>query len=339
MRPPPSSRSAHLQMGLVYDLRADYLAQGWSEEDAAEFDADVTIDAIEKTLAALGHQVERIGNAHRLCRRLAAGARWDMVFNMAEGTIGRSRESQVPALLDLFNIPYTFSDPLVCAATLDKAVTKRILRDARLPTPSFHVVREPDDLDALDLDFPLFIKPLAEGSGKGIDAHSRIDSREELAPACRKLLERFQQPVLVEEFLPGREFTVGILGTGQRARVLGTLEVRVRDNAGGGIYSFLNKEEWRRRVEYAAPPADSLRQTIEDLGLRAHRLLECRDASRLDVRLDRKGQPSLLEINVLPGLNPDHSDLPMIARNAGWSFQDLIAAIVDSAGERLRSIL
>ncbi len=337
MSPHSPSRPAHLQMGLVYDLRADYLAQGWSEEDAAEFDADATIDAIEKALLALGHHVERVGNARRLCQRLAEGARWDMVFNIAEGTAGRSRESQVPALLDLFNIPYTFSDPLVCAVTLDKAVTKRILRDAGLPTPSFRVVHELDDIEALDLDLPLFIKPLAEGSGKGIDAQSRIDSREELAPACRRLLERFQQPVLVEEFLPGREFTVGILGTGQRARVLGTMEVRVRDNAGGGIYSFLNKEEWRKRVEYAVPPADRLRQTIEELGLRAHRLLECRDASRLDFRLDRKDQPALLEVNVLPGLNPDHSDLPMIARNAGWTFQDLIAAIVDSAGERLRS--
>ncbi|HEM45681.1 MAG TPA: D-alanine--D-alanine ligase, partial [Alphaproteobacteria bacterium] len=156
-------------IGLVYDLRADYLAEGFGEEEVAEFDMDDTIDELERAIASLGYGTDRIGNAWALCRRLVRGDRWDLVFNIAEGLAGRSREAQVPCLLELYGVPYTFSDPLVCAATLDKAVAKTIVHAAGLHTPRFAVVRSVSDAALVTLPFPLFAKPLAEGTGKGID--------------------------------------------------------------------------------------------------------------------------------------------------------------------------
>jgi D-alanine-D-alanine ligase len=324
-----------IAVGLVYDLRSDYLAEGYSPEQVAEFDSDETISAIEEAIRALGCRTDRIGNARALCARLVAGARWDLVFNFAEGLVGRSREAQAPCLLELYDVGYTFSDPLVCAATLDKAVAKRLVVAAGLATAKFCVVRDPPDIEALDLEYPLFAKPLAEGTGKGIDRRSRIESPRDLNVVCRDLLARLKQPVLVEEFLPGREFTVAVLGTGREARVLGTMEIAVRDEAGPRIYTYETKERCEQLVAYSAPPRDALRRGVEDLALESYRALECRDAGRVDIRLDRAGRPSFLEVNPLPGLHPSHSDLPMIATQEGMAYRDLIGAIVASACHRL----
>jgi len=225
-------------VGLTCDLRSEYLALGHPAEDVAEFDSDATIEALEAVVREMGCTPDRIGNARTLCRRLTKGHRWDLVFNIAEGMHGRSREAQVPCLLDLYDIPYTFSDPLVCAVTLDKAVAKRILQSWGLHTPKFHVVHGPDDLAGVALTYPLFAKPIAEGTGKGIDRKSQVNTPAELSEVCLSLLDRYEQPVLVEEFLPGREFTVGVLGTGSRARVLGTMEVAIRKSANTVIYSY-----------------------------------------------------------------------------------------------------
>jgi D-alanine-D-alanine ligase len=215
-----------LTVGLVYDLRDDYLAKGFTEEQVAEFDSAATIAALEQTLGSLGFTVERVGCGLNLAGQLAAGKRWDLVFNFAEGLHGRSREAQVPCLLEMYEIPYTFSDPLVCALTLDKAMTKRMIQSAGLHTPRFVVVRSSKDIESVDMGFPLFAKPLAEGTGKGVDEHSRIDSPEALRRVCVRLLEHFRQPVLVEEYLPGREFTTAILGTGSDAAVVGPWRFR-----------------------------------------------------------------------------------------------------------------
>ena len=327
-----------LQVGLVYDLRGDYLAQGYTQEQVAEFDSDATINALEEAIGSLGHGTERIGNAFSLCKRLAAGERWQLIFNIAEGLRGRSRESQVPAILELYGVGYTFSDPLVCAATLDKAVAKRLLQSAGLPTARFRVVAGADDLadaDALGLEFPLFAKPVAEGTGKGIDGSSRVDSAAQLREVCARLVKQFDQPVLVEEYLPGREFTTGVLGCGGKARILGTIELRMRERAGTDIYSYQMKEQCEELVDYLPMAAGDLRRRVEDLALRAYRLLECRDAGRVDMRLDRAGGPAFLEINPLPGLHPTHSDLPMIATQEGMSYGELIGSIINSAAERL----
>ncbi len=323
-----------MKIGLVYDLRDDYVAEGWTAEEAAEFDSVSTVDALESALCSLGHDVERIGHGRRLCARIAAGCRWDLVFNIAEGTKGRNREAQVPALLELFDIPYTFSDPLVCAATLDKAVGKRLVRDAGLRTPDFVVIRAPEEARAVDLAFPLFAKPLSEGTGKWIDSTSRVDDRESLMIVCAGLLNRSGQPVLVEEYLPGREFTTGIVGTGRKARVIGTMEILIREAAGTADYSFEVKRDWQEFCEYPPLEAGSLRVEVETLALEAYRALECRDLGRVDLRLDRRGRPSFVEVNPLPGLNPVYSDLPILSRQNGWEYRDIIRAVVESALDR-----
>ena len=293
----PSARSRDaVTVGLVYDLRDDYLAQGFSEEQAAEFDSAVTIAALEGTLQSLGYETERIGNGMALAKQLAAGKRWDLVFNIAEGMYGRSREAQAPCLLEMYGIPYTFSDPLVCALTLDKAMTKRVVASAGLYTPRFGVVASLADVETLKLEYPLFAKPLAEGTSKGIDKNSRIESPSALKKVCARLLETFAEPVLVEEYLPGRESTTAVLGTGRDARILGTMEFSIRPGAPAQDYSYEVKEICEQCVDYFPMPKGDLRDEVEALALEAYRLLECRDAGRVDVRLDPKGHPAFIEI-------------------------------------------
>jgi len=325
----------NLTIGLVYDLRSDYLAEGYSEAEVAEFDSESTIAALEQALCSLGHRVERIGHGRALCERLVGGERWNLIFNIAEGVRGRSREAQVPAVLEMYDVPYVGSDPLACAATLDKAVAKQLVAAAGVATPQFRVVAAPADAVADGLRFPLFAKPLAEGTGKGVDARSRIDSPASLTTVCRDLLARFHQPVLVEEYLPGREVTVGILGTGTDARVLGTLEVRIHAGAPATDYSYEVKELSEELVDYLPMERGPLRDEVEALALAAYRALQCRDMGRVDIRLDRAGRPAFIELNPLPGLHPTHSDLPMIATAEGLPYPALLGAIVDSAVARL----
>ena len=322
-------------IALVYDLIDDYLAEGFSAEEAAEFDAASTIEGVEEALKSAGHEVVRVGNGRRLCCQLAAGHRWDLVFNIAEGLHGRSREAQVPAMLELFDIPYTFSDPLVCAVTLDKGMAKRIVRDSGVRTPAFEIVHSMDEIGAFGLDYPLFVKPLCEGTSKGIDARSKISDSRALVEVCGHLLERHRQPVLVEEYLPGREFTAGIVGTGSNARVIGIMEIMIRKDAPVADYSYQVKCDWERLVKYEPLREGSLWDQIEELALKSYRVLGCRDAARVDVRLDGYEQPSFIEINPLPGLNPVYSDLPILAAQQGWSYAGLIGAIVQSARERV----
>jgi D-alanine-D-alanine ligase len=159
-----------LKIGITYDLREDYLIEGYSEEETAEFDRAETIEAIDQTLKELGYRTDRIGHLKSLTRRLAAGDRWDLVFNIAEGLRGFGREAQIPALLDAYDIPYTFSDPLVLALTLHKGMTKHVIRDMGIPTPDFSIIEKEDQITGICLSYPLFAKPVAEGTGKGITA-------------------------------------------------------------------------------------------------------------------------------------------------------------------------
>ena len=327
-----------MKIGMTYDLRGDYLAMGFSEAQVAEFDENRTIDAIERTLRELGHDVDRIGHVKALAARLVKGDRWELVFNVAEGVKGRSREAQVPALLEAYDIPYTFSDPLVCAVTLDKGVAKRVVQSYGLRTPAFHVVEDAAalaKLSAVKLSYPLFAKPIAEGTGKGISTKSRIDDHGQLADLCGELLETYRQPVLVEEFLPGREFTVAILGTGHRTRAIGTMEIIVKKSEHRGIYSYETKEHCEKHVEYQRLPPCELRGEVEKLAVECYVALECRDGGRVDIRLDAHGKPSFMEVNPLAGLNPGHSDLPMIAEMEDMSYRELLGHIIASAAHRV----
>lgn len=323
-----------MKVGLTYDLRSEYLAAGYGEEETAEFDRPDTIDAIERTLQQLGYQTDRIGNIRQLVPRLAAGDRWDIVFNIAEGLRGLAREAQIPALLQAYDIPCTFSDPLIAALTLHKALTKRVLRDAGVRTPEFAVVETEADIARVNLPFPLFVKPLAEGTAKGVDADSKVTSRAELDIVCRRLLVRFRQPALVEMYLPGREFTVGITGTGDKAVALGTLEIVLLPQAQPHSYTYINKEQCEELCQFPlAPPEWAV--PAEELSLAAWRALECRDAGRVDLRADADGRLHVMELNPLPGLHPQHSDLPILCNLIGLPYAELIRRIMDSALERI----
>ncbi len=326
-----------MRIGLTYDLRSEYLAAGYTEDETAEFDREETIDAIDAALQRLGHETDRVGNARQLVERLAAGRRWDLVFNIAEGMIGIGREAQIPALLDAYGIPYTFSDPLVMSLTLHKGMTKRVMRDAGVPTCDFAVVEHPDDVAHIRFAPPYFVKPVAEGTGKGVSPKSIVRRRKDLPEACRLLLETYRQPVLVERFLPGREFTTAVIGTGRQAEVLGTMEVLLLAGAEQQVYSYHNKENFEALVRYrlVQPADDPLVADIEDIALRAWRVLGCRDAGRLDLRCDKRGRPQFIEVNPLAGLHPEHSDLPIICGLVGVSFERLIARIIASAEHRV----
>jgi len=321
-------------VGMTYDLRNGYLREGYTAEETAEFAQPATIEAIEETLQSLGYRTDRIGHVRALARRLVAGERWDLVFNIAEGLRGFGRESQVPCLLDAYGIPYVFSDPLVLALTLHKAMAKRVVRDLGIPTPDFAVVHDVPDIAGVSLPYPLFVKPVSEGTGKGIDAKSIVRDTAELDRRCRFLLETFSQPVLVETYLPGREFTVGIVGTGRRARVIGVMEVLLRESAEKGVYSLQNKEYCEEHVDYRLVAGEEA-ERVSSVALAAWRGLECRDGGRLDIRADASGAPHFLEVNPLAGLHPTHSDLPILATLAGVSYRELIGLIMASAEERV----
>lgn len=327
-----------MNVGLTYDLKDDYLAEGWSQEAAAEFDSPRTIEAIEDVLRGAGHRVDRIGHARALMTRLVDGDRWDLVFNIAEGTYGPAREAQVPCILDVHGIRYTFSDGLVLAVCLHKGLTKTLVRAAGVPTADHVVVEHPEEASAVSLSMPLFVKPVAEGTGKGVDGLSLVETGAQLVRSCRTLLERFHQPVLVERYLPGRELTVGILGTGPRARALGALEVLLGDDAERGGYTYTNKRDYERLVSYRSA-VDATAQRAQQVALAAWRALGCRDGGRVDLRCDADGNPHFLEVNPLAGLHPEHSDLPILCGLTGMGYRDLVLAIMDSALQRPAPVL
>lgn len=324
-----------IKAGFCYDLRDDYLKLGYSEEETAEFDRLGTIEAIESELMKMGFEVDRIGNIRTLTEKLARGCRWDIVFNICEGMFGDGREAQVPALLDAYRIPYVFSGPLVMVVTLDKSLAKTVVKNAGIKTAEYYVVHEPADIDKINIPFPLFAKPLAEGTGKGINANSVIHELAALRETCLLLLTRYNQPVLVEEYLSGREFTAGIVGTGKDARCTGVMEVILKDNAEQKVYSYSNKEECEERVIYLpAPPEEAIK--CEELALRSWNAIRCEDGGRVDIRYDRHGIPNFLEVNPLAGLHPEHSDLPILAKLNGISYSELMKMIMDSALKKLK---
>lgn len=322
-----------VKTGLTFDLRDDYLARGFSAEDVAELDRADTIDVLEQTIRGLGFDTDRIGSAVDLLKRTAAGERWDLVFNIAEGVRGSCRESQVPTILEMFDIPHTFSDARVLALCLDKGVCKRVVRDAGLATAPFAEVGNEDGIAAVSLPFPLFVKPVAEGSSKGISYASRVNNAAELRSACLGILRKYDQPALVETYLTGREFTVGILGTGPRARVVGVMEILFVKDEARNSYSFETKKNYEDLVKYSIATG-ATGDACADLALKCWHLLGCRDGGRVDIRMDDRNAPMFLEVNPLPGLNYSYSDLPILCGLQGIPYAELINTIIKSAVER-----
>ena len=242
--------------------------------------------------------------------------------------------------LPLQHDPHPSSELALCVC-LDKSVAKCIVRSAGVATPDYAVVRDFQDLERVAMRYPAFAKPLAEGTGKGVSAASRVENETQLREVCEQLLCRFRQPVLIEEYLPGREFTVGIVGTGEHAEPLGTMEILLLPQADPGAYSYLNKENWKHVVEYRylQPTDDPLIADVHDCALRAWRALGCRDGGRVDIRCNQEGRPEFIEANPLAGLHPDHSDLPLLCTAFKLSFRYLIARILESAMQRVPSTL
>jgi D-alanine-D-alanine ligase len=321
-----------MRIGLTYDLREGYLAQGFSDEEAGEFDVPETIDAVEAAIRQHGHEVERIGGIRALVPALAAGRSWPLVWNMCEGAYGIAREAQVPALLEAYAIPFVFSTADILVAAMDKSIAKLIVAAAGIPTPQFAVVRSARDLQAVKLPYPLFVKPLAEGTSKGVHETSKVETRAQLTAKCLEVLKTYRQPALVETFLPGREFTVGLLGSGAGARAIGVSEIRFLPGGDPSAYSYKNKMEAFDDLTLATGP---LADEAAAVALAAWRALGCRDAGRIDIRCDADGHPSFIECNPLAGLRPKWSELTQLASLVGMSYERLIGDILDEAIARV----
>ncbi|HUX97590.1 MAG TPA: hypothetical protein VMV47_17790 [Bacteroidales bacterium] len=321
-----------MKVGLTYDLRSWYLDRGYSMDETAEFDKQETVDAIENSLKIMGYETEQIGNAFQLIDSLAAGKRWDIVFNIAEGLYGDGRESVVPAILDQYRIPYVFSGPVILGLSLNKHLAKLIVAEAGVPVSPGLLVSELKDLTNLKLTYPLFVKPVSEGTGKGITDKSLINSITELREMIEWILKEFSQPALVEEYLPGREFTVGIIGSGDKAVPIGGMEVITSNNL---PYSVHVKENYHDYCKYE-PLSENIADECKDVAVRAWKALGAVDGGRVDVKEDRNGRICFIEANPLAGLNPVHSDLPILGRMYNIDYQKLLEMIMSSAISRIK---
>jgi D-alanine-D-alanine ligase len=312
----------------------------------ADFDHIETIDSIRAALETDGHQTLFIQADANLPYALR-DEKPDICFNIAEGLSGEAREAQIPALLEMLQIPYTGSRVLANGISLDKTLTKRIWRDRRLPVAPFQEFNTGDEPLRTDLEFPLFVKPAREGTGMGVDMNAIVKNEKELRERAEYIINTYQQPALVETFLPGREFTVGILGRSD-AKLYSRhpewyekdgfhrfpiLELDMTRSVTPMVYS---QEAKSKDVgEEGAPgyfcPAEiepELEKKLKYFALRAHLLLNALDVSRTDIRLDEQGNPRVMEINTLPGLTPDYSDLCLQSKAEGIRYEDLILEIL-----------
>lgn len=333
-----------MRIGITFDLKDDHsetspARAGGPDDLHEEFDSPATIEAIALVLRGLGHEVVKLGDGRELVERLLADPP-DLVFNFAEGRgVGRAREARVPALLELLGIPYTGSDPLTLAATLDKDCAKRLVTSAGVPVARDVLVRPDDELQEVlsgqTLTFPVLIKPAWEGSSKGIRSKCLVRDPAELSDAVAGLRCDYGQPILVEEFIDGDELTVGILGNSP-PQILGVMRVVPNQATEQFVYSLEIKRDFRRLVRYECPAPLSAADTaaVERAALLAYRTLGCRDVSRIDFRL-RDGVPYFLEVNPLPGLNPESSDLVIMSGLLGWTYRRLIETILNAAVRRL----
>ncbi len=325
-----------LRVGITYNLKRDFPhRENQPIDDLEEFDAEETIDAIRDVLKSDGHEAIKLGGDRGLIDRLRQTP-VDIVFNIAEGLRGRNREAHIPALLEFLNIPYTGSDPLTLSLTLDKSMAKRIVLSEKIPTPRFKKVERMEDLEDFDLEYPLFVKLCDEGSSKGIRLNSKVLDSQSLRDRTGWLFKTYGSPLLVEEFVRGPEFTVGILGN-ENPTILGVMQIEIKGTpVEEAVYSLEVKREWEKKVAYHCPPSTSpsLLRKIEEVALRSYRVLGCRDVSRVDIRVDDDGTPYFLEVNPLPGLSPVYGDLPIMAKRMGWDYDQLVRAIFHHALKR-----
>ena len=324
-----------MKIGLTYDLRSWYLYRGYSMEDTAEFDKQDTVDAIDLALRNIGFETEAVGSCFQLIEALAQGRKWDLVFNIAEGLYGDGRESVVPAILDQYRIPYVFSGPVVLGISLNKYLSRLIVAAAGVPVSPGMLISKIEDTDRCKLDYPLFIKPVSEGTGKGITEKNMLHSSSELKEMAEFIIARYKQPALVEEYLPGREFTVGIIGSGDDAAAIGGMEIECRNNF---PYSVEFKENYQEFCNYI-PMEQEFIEESKTVALDVWKALGAVDGGRVDVKEDKNGRICFMEANPLAGLHPVHSDLPILSRMNGIGYQELIEMIMKSTLKRYQLTL
>ncbi len=328
-----------MKIGLSYDLKEKIKSGLECPEDALEeYDSPLTVNAIAEVLQRLGHDVVMLGGGEEFLDNIRK-YKVDIVFNIAEGLGNyRSREAQVPAVLEMLDIPYVGSDPLCMALSLDKSLTKQLLQNAGIPTAPWLLLGSFADLERADwnsIRFPSFIKPLHEGSSKGVRLSSRVEDKGQAQTLVQKLWRDYCQPVMLEEFIPGDEITVGITGNNE-PQILGIMRILPRKQKEDFIYSLEVKRDWENLVTYECPAqirAQQLQQ-ISTYSLQVFRILGCRDFARVDFKINRDGLPLFLEINPLAGLNPYSSDLPIMAGKLRMTYDELIEKIMNAALER-----
>ncbi|MDP9149802.1 MAG: ATP-grasp domain-containing protein, partial [Myxococcota bacterium] len=326
---PPRARRTSLRVGLAFNMKR--IESHGGDDREAEYDAPETIEAITAAIESHGHVVLPLEATADFPRALMS-SNVDVVFNIAEGMVGRSREAQVPSLCELLAVPYTGSDSATLSICLDKGLSKRLLVD--VDTPAFQVLVTGRE-KLRPLRYPVIVKPNQEGTSKGISGKSVCDDEGRLRELARELIERYGQPALVEEYIAGREFTVGLLGE-RRPRVLPPMEVVFLTQSERPVYDYQCKQEWQRHVRYECPARltkDELR-AIERVCRTTYMTLGCRDVARIDLRLTEEGRVFVIEINPLPGLTPDYSDLCLIANGAKLDYRTLIGQILSGAIKR-----
>jgi len=326
-------------IGFAYDLKDDIeVSQSANDDELEEYDSAETVDLIASGIEANGHTVIRLGGGRRFLESVMT-KKVELVFNISEGRGSfRSREAQVPSVLEMLNIPYTGSDPQCLAICLDKSLTKKIVRLAGITTPQWRIVNSEQELVSRiweGISFPTIVKPASDGSSKGIRLNSIAHNAEDAARAAVELLSRYQQPVMIEEYIEGPEVTVGVVGN-TPPQIMGTMGITMK---GSGrppqIYSLEIKRDYLNNVDYTCPASlpEKVISKLNDYSIRAFETLGCRDFARLDFRIGASGIPHFIEINPLPGLG-NHSDLVIMATRTGWTYEQLIGSILNAAIER-----
>jgi D-alanine-D-alanine ligase len=326
-----------MKIGITFDLKS--ASPGGADDADEEFDSPHTIEAIATVLRGMGHTVALLGDGREFLEKVLV-EKPDFVFNFAEGHgVSRSREARVPAVLELLGIPFTGSDPFTMAVTLDKDCAKKLVVSAGVAAPSSFALEPDAPVSSIPLDqlqFPLVVKPAWEGSSKGIRDKCFVRTATEIASVVDALRQGNLQTVLLEEYIAGDEVTVGLLGNGS-PRVLGMMQIVPNVASEHFIYSLEVKRAFRQMVTYQCPPSlpPATLEAIETSARTAFRVLGCRDVARIDFRV-RAGVPYFLEVNPLPGLNPDDSDLVLMAGLVGWSYERLVSIIVQEALKRCK---
>lgn len=321
------------QIALTYNLKSH--ASVRNEDDEAEYDTFETVNKIKEAIEKTGCRVTLIEATSAIVKEIQDQP-IDLVFNFAEGLKGRGRESQVPALLSLLSIPFTGSDETTLAVGLDKALSKRVVSTENIKTPRFQVFFEAEEPLKKSLKFPLIVKPNAEGSSKGIIDSSIAYDEKSLRELVGRILVRYEEPALVEEYIEGREFTVGIIGNGKSAEVLPPMEILFK-RTDSPFYSYRVKKNSETFISYECPAKiePALQKKIDKFALKIFSTLQCRDVARIDLRVsDRDGEPYFIEINPLPGLVDGYSDLTLIARSISMEYDELIRRILNEALKR-----